>query len=130
MRYRYLRDPVFVTAFFLYWLNRLAIKPFTEVGFVHNHFNDFLCVPFFVPVVVFVARSCRLRTHDRPPEVHEIILPLLVWSIMFELVLPASPFWSRWAVGDPLDILWYSAGAFVASVLWTRQHTQAASKKV
>lgn len=125
MRYGYLRDPVFVSAFLLYWLNRLAIKPFTDVGFVHNHFNDFLCIPLFVPVVVFVARSCALRTHDRPPEVLEIFLPLLVWSIMFELVLPASPFWSQWAVGDPIDILWYSIGAFVASLCWTRQLKQA-----
>ena len=126
IRYGYLLDPVFVTAFSLYWINRFVIKPFTDSGFAHDHFNDFLCVPFLVPIVVFVARSCKLRTHDRPPEVHEILLPLLVWSVMFELILPASPFWSRWAVGDPIDILWYCIGALVASLFWTRQLKQAA----
>lgn len=126
MRYGYLRDPVFVSAFFLYWLNRFAIKPFTNAGFFHDYFNDFLCVPFFVPIVVSIARLCRLRNHDRPPEVHEIILPLLVWSIMFELMLPANRFWSRWATGDPIDVLWYSVGAFVASLCWARQRERAA----
>ncbi|HBE71276.1 MAG TPA: hypothetical protein DDW52_24275 [Planctomycetaceae bacterium] len=126
MRYGYLRDPVFVSAFSLYWINRFLVKPFTDSSFVHNHLNDFLCIPFFVPVVVFVARSCKLRPHDRPPEAHEILLPLLVWSVMFELILPAHSYWSRWAVGDPIDIVWYCIGAFVASLCWTRQLRRAA----
>lgn len=122
MPFRYLRDSLFLTAFCLYWFNRLVLKPLVPHGFLHNHFNDLLCIPFFVPIVVFVARVCRLRDHDRPPQAHEVLLPLMVWSIMFELYLPQHPFWSQWVVGDPYDVLWYCVGAMVASTWWRTRY--------
>ncbi|QDT27311.1 hypothetical protein Enr10x_26280 [Gimesia panareensis] len=118
MRFLYLRDPLFQTALVLYGVNRLLIKPLVTGGFFHNHFNDLLCVPLFVPIVVFVAHLCRARPHDGPPEPYEILLPLLVWSIQFELLYPQLSFWSRYVVGDPQDILWYCVGAAVSSLWW------------
>lgn len=118
MPFRYLRDPLFLTAFFLYWLNRFLIKPYSGIAFFHDHFNDLICIPLFVPIVVLFACICGLRNHDQPPQIHEILLPLMVWSIMFELLLPRDRFWSRWVVGDPFDVLWYCTGAFVASIWW------------
>jgi hypothetical protein len=120
MRFRYLRDPLFLAAFCLYGFNRFVIKPCTEIRFFHESFNDLICIPLFVPIVVLVARKCGLRNHDRPPETTEIVLPLIVWSIMFELLFPKDPFWSRWVTGDPYDVLWYCVGALVASLWWRR----------
>lgn len=123
MPFRYLRDPLCITAFALYWLNRFLVKPFTDATFIHHHFNDLICIPLFVPFVVLAARLCRFREHDQPPQIHEILLPLLVWSIMFELLLPKHPFWSRYVVGDPFDILWYTVGACIASTWWRHYYT-------
>jgi len=122
MRFLYLRDPLFIISFVLYWLNRWIIKPHSHSGFFHNHFNDLLCIPFFVPIIVFIARVCRVRDHNHAPQIHEILLPLFVWSLMFELILPQHPFWSQWVVGDPFDILCYCTGAFVASTWWRHQY--------
>ncbi len=122
MPFRYLRDPLCVTAFVLYWLNRFIIKPYSDVGFFRNYFNDLICIPLFVPVVLLLARVCGLRNHDQPPQIHEILLPLLVWSIMFELLLPRHQFWAQWVVGDPFNVLWYCTGAFIASNWWRRHY--------
>jgi protein-S-isoprenylcysteine O-methyltransferase Ste14 len=118
MPFRYLRDPLFLTALVLYLGNRFLVKPLVSGGFFHNHFNDLLCVPLFVPIVVFVAHLCRARPHEGAPEWYEILLPLLVWSIQFELIYPQLPFWSRWVTGDPQDILWYCVGAAISSLWW------------
>ncbi|QDT89602.1 hypothetical protein [Gimesia algae] len=118
MPFRYLRDPLFLTALGLYVGNRFLIKPLVTGGFFHNHFNDLLCIPLFVPVVLYFARLCRARPHDGPPTWYEILLPLLVWSIQFELIFPQLPFWSQWVTGDPLDILWYCVGAGISSLWW------------
>ncbi len=120
MRFLYLRDRLFLVSFCLYWVNRFFIKPFSDVPFFHESFNDLICIPVFVPVVVLIARMCGLRRHDQPPQIHEILLPLMVWSFMFEVLLPQDRFWSRWVTGDPFDVLWYCTGAFVASVWWRR----------
>ena len=122
MAFAYLRDPLFVTCFVLYWLNRLIIKRVPHPDFFHEYFNDLICIPFLVPLLLFVARSCRLRNHDGRPLVHEIIIPLLVWSILFEIVFPHHPFWSRWVTGDPYDILYYSIGACCAMFFWQRRY--------
>lgn len=122
MRFRYLRDRLFLVAFCLYWLNRSVIKPTSDVRFFHESFNDLICIPLFVPIVVMFARVCGLRKHDQPPQMLEILLPLIVWSIMFELLLPKDRFWSRWVTGDPYDVLWYCTGAFFASFWWRHQY--------
>ncbi len=125
MRFLYLRDPLFLASFMLYWSNRFVFKQCSGIRFFHNHFNDLICIPFFVPIVLFIARACRIRPHDHPPQVYEIYLSLIVWSIMFELWFPSLPFWSQWVVGDPLDVFWYCMGASIAS-LWWRFHYRSA----
>ncbi len=118
MPFAYLRDPLFLTCFALYWLNRVVVKPLPHPAFFHEHFNDLICIPFFVPILLFVARICRLRPHDGPPQAHEVVIPLVVWSILFEIVFPSHPFWSHWVTGDPYDILYYSIGACAALWFW------------
>ena len=118
MPFLFLRDPLFLFCLTLYGVNRLMIEPVTNLPFFHFYLNDLICIPFLVPLLISAQKRLKLRPHSLPPLAHEIILPLLVWSIMFEIVLPQHPYWSRWLSGDPYDILYYSLGAATAATFW------------
>lgn len=118
--FRYLRDPLFFCCFILYVANRLILKPAFEVAFLHRYLNDLICVPFLVPIMLFVLRRLQLRDHDRPPQIHEVVIPVLVWSIFFEILLPQHLYWSQWITGDPYDIFCYVIGGGIAYVYWNR----------
>lgn len=119
MRFGYLHDPLFLLSLALYAINRWLIKPHVEGGFFHSHLNDLICIPFLVPPMLFCARRLGLRHHDDIPQVHEIIVPLVIWSILFEIVYPRLPYWNRWATSDHRDILFYALGGLGATVLWS-----------
>ena len=63
-------------------------------------------------------RRIGLRWEDGPPRSYEILVPLLLWSAVFELWLPCMSLFRGRAFADPLDILAYTAGALVAAVFW------------
>lgn len=102
----------------VYFLNRFVLKRVWETGFVHDHLNDLICLPFWVPVMLWVERRTGLRGHDGPPEVVEIVIPLVAWAWVFEVLLPAAGWLGEWCVADERDILWYTAGAVAAGVFW------------
>ncbi len=118
MRFRYLRDPLFLACVVLYFVNRFLIKHLVADGFAHDHLNDLLCLPFWVPIMVFLMRQARLRPDDGPPRGAEILVPLLLWSAIFELCLPHVRHFTHLAVADPADILYYALGGLLASVVW------------
>jgi hypothetical protein len=120
----YLRDPLFLTAVTAYLSNRLLLEPFLRVTFFHSYVNDLISIPVLVPLMLFAARRLGLRSHDLPPLANEIIVPVIVWSILFEIVLPQSMFWRRWITGDPYDVLCYALGAMVASMWWQRFYSR------
>lgn len=122
MRFAYLKDPLFLFCVAAYFVNRLVFKRIWPDGFVHAHFNDLICIPFWVPIMLFGMRQLGLRRDDSPPAAHEIIIPLLLWSVLFEIILPLDPFWSAYTVADPMDVFWYCVGAFVAGVFWKRRY--------
>ena len=116
--YRYLRDPLFVFCFVLYFLNRLVIKPFLPNTFSRSYLNDVICIPFWVPIMLFLIRKVGLRRDDSPPRSYEILIPLLIWSYFFESVAPYTRQYRGLAFGDPADILCYGLGALVGAVFW------------
>jgi len=118
MRFRYLADPLFLGCLALYLLNRLMVKPLVSGGFFHDHLNDLICIPFWVPVMVFLLRKAGLRRDDGPPGADEILVPLVVWSAIFEMWLPRAGWFGHLAVADHMDILWYAIGALVAWAAW------------
>lgn len=85
---------------------------------MHNHFNDLICIPFWTPLMVWVARGLGLRTHDRRPEGFELLIPLAIWTFVFEVWLPQTELFRGRAVGDFRDVLWYTVGTFAASLFW------------
>ena len=128
MPFRYLRDPLFLFCVALYFVNRLILKPHFHHGiigdFVHGSLNDVICIPFWVPIMVWMMRVVRLRTTDAMPQPAEILIPLLLWSWFFELVLPFLGPFRRLAVCDPDDILCYTVGAIIAALFWRRYYVE------
>jgi hypothetical protein len=120
MSFRYLRDPLFLVCAAIYFVNRLLLKRHWGDGFVHDHLNDVICVPLFAPIAAWLGRALGARRHDMVPQPHELVVMVVAWSILFEVILPNDPYWSRWAHRDPDDILCYAAGAVVAQTLWNR----------
>src|SRR5262245_20174611 len=118
MRFQYLRDPLFLLCVATYFVNRYIFKAIWNGGFVHEHLNDLICIPFWVPIMLLAQRKLHLRDGDDCPQPSEIIIPLLLWSWVFEIILPQSALLGDSCVADPLDIMYYSIGAFLAAVCW------------
>lgn len=116
MRFRYLRDPLFLVCLATYFINRLVLKSVWQEGFVHEHLNDLICIPFWVPIMLFAQRRLGLRD-DSPPRPHELVIPLVLWSWVLEVILPAIALDGRF-VADHLDIVCYAIGALAAGVFW------------
>lgn len=118
MHFRYLLDPLFLSCVLLYFVNRLILKSIWQTGFVHEHLNDLICIPFWVPIMLWVERHLRLRRDDSPPDVIEVIIPLLIWSWVFEIILPRTEMFSHYCTADTWDIVYYSLGAVGATIVW------------
>jgi hypothetical protein len=71
--------------------------------------------------MLFVLRRLGLRTHDGRPGASEILVPLVVWSVAFEIILPSWLPFKGLAFADHLDVFFYTLGASFSAVFW-RQH--------
>jgi len=118
VRFRYLRDPLFLVCLATYFLNRYVLKSIWQSGFVHEHLNDLICIPFWVPIMLFVQRQLGLRDGDHSPRPGELVIALFVWSWTFEIILPATALLGDACVADHLDGLCYAVGALGAGVFW------------
>lgn len=117
-RFLYLRDPLFLACVATYFVNRFVFKNIWTTGFVHEHLNDLICIPFWVPIMIFTQRLVRLRGSDERPSAGELVIPLLLWSWIFEIILPRTRFMGQWCTADHLDILYYALGALLAAGFW------------
>ncbi len=118
MPFRYLKDPLFLFCFVLYFVNRWILKPYFPNEFSRCYLNDAICLPFWVPIMLFLMRKIGLRKHDSAPSGCELIIPLLLWSWVFELFLPRLELFRSLATSDYRDILCYTIGAAIAAVVW------------
>jgi hypothetical protein len=116
-RFLYLRDPLFLVGCAAYGINRCLVKPYVHTGFFHSHFNDLWLIPCALPPILWLHRRLGLRPHDNVPQISEILTHLVFWSVFFEWIGPK--FVPR-AIGDPLDVIAYAAGAAVAGLWWQR----------
>lgn len=120
MAFKYLRDPLFVCCFVLYFVNRWVLKPWLPNTFSQNYLNDLICIPFWVPIMLWMMRRLRMRTDDAPPRASEILIPLILWSAVFELWVPRLDSFRTLAFSDHVDILFYAIGALLAALFWKR----------
>jgi len=117
VRFLYLRDPLFLLCLVTYFVNRLLLKSIWTEGFVHEHLNDLICIPFWVPIMLFVQRRLGLRD-DEPPRPAELVIPLVLWSWVFEIILPAIDGLGDCFYADHLDVMYYAFGTLGAGVFW------------
>ena len=119
-RFRYLADPVFMASLIVYAVNRYVLKP-RHIGgwFTHGYLNDVLCLPMFVPVILYIQRIIGLRKHDADPRVWEIAQQFIIFTIMFQVIIPRFPRTFN-SAGDPYDIIAYFAGGVLAGAYWKR----------
>jgi hypothetical protein len=92
------------------------LEPGFAHGFFRSYVNDLICIPFWVPIMLWLIRRLGLREDDSPPQPWEILMPLVVWSVLFENALPR--FFPNVTVADPYDVLAYVTGAAVATLTW------------
>jgi hypothetical protein len=118
VRFGYLRDPLFLACVLTYFVNRWVFKSIWPSGFVHSHLNDLICIPFWVPPMLWAQRRLGLRDTDGPPRAAEVVIPLALWSWVFEVYLPATGVLGDLCVSDHLDILYYAVGALGAAAFW------------
>jgi hypothetical protein len=130
MRFQYLRDPLCLICIVLYGLNRWAFKPISDNWFLHSYLNDLICIPFWVPIMLGALRRLGLRSHDRIPQSYEVLIPLVIWSIVFEIFLPRLPTFTKFAVPDPNDIFFYTLGASLAWMFWSYWYREGAEEPV
>lgn len=113
--YRYLRDWLFIVSSFAYVLNRWVLAPALDSAFLSAYFDDLLLIPCGLPVFLWIQRKLGLRKVDEMPQLHEVLLHLVIWSVIAEVVVPIL---FSHAVSDPWDVVAYSSGAAVAYFWW------------
>jgi hypothetical protein len=119
LAFRYLKDPLFLACFSAYWLHRILSSCGMSTPLLRSYLNDAICIPFWIPIVLWVQRRLGVRRHDGPPQGHEVVIPLLILALVFEVILPATRAWSGLAAADPNDVLCYAAGGLGAAYFWT-----------
>ena len=118
MKFLYLRDPLFLVSLGLFALNRWVFKPNFEWPFLHSFFNDLLCLPVWVPLMLLLARKMGLRKHDDAPDALEILIPFVFWSLIFEGLMPKLQIGAKWGAGDPNDVFFYGLGGVLGWIFW------------
>ena len=119
IKFKYLLDPLFLFSLALYSINK---SPFLKFGFLScnfftYYFNDLLLVPVLVPIILFCSKAFKLRNVYSPPMFLEIIVPVAIWSIAFELI---GPFYFGKGTSDPLDVFVYCLGGLIGWLIWNQ----------
>jgi hypothetical protein len=89
-----------------------------KTNFFGSYFNDLICIPFWLPIVLLVTKYIGFRGHDEPPDWLELGFYVLLWSIIFEYVCPVYGKYFNYPVADPWDIVCYAIGAVIAWFFW------------
>ena len=100
-------------------MNKLSFLKFGfwRYKFCNYYLNDLLLVPVVVPIILFFSKILKIRDIYSPPKFLEIIVPLAMWSIAFELV---GPFYFGKGISDPFDVLAYFLGGLISWLIWNR----------
>ena len=116
--FRYVADPICIACLLIYPVNRFYLKPHHIGGwFTHGYLNDVMCLPLFLPMILFAQRQLGLRRHDGYPRWWEIGQHWAIFSVVFEVVLPRmGPAFDTTA--DPWDVVAYAAGGALAGAWW------------
>ncbi|HEY4329463.1 MAG TPA: hypothetical protein VGN88_06985 [Phycisphaerae bacterium] len=118
--FKYLADPVCIVALTSYAFDRFLLRPHgIQNAFTQSYLNDLLCLPLFVPIILYAQHLLGLRPHFSPPRLWEILHIWLVFSILFEVILPRFPTIFR-TTADPWDVVAYLTGGALGACAWCR----------
>jgi hypothetical protein len=117
--FAYLRDPLFLVCFAAYWLHKLLVVCGLSNDWLRAWLNDVICLPFWVPIILWAQRRLGLRTHDGPPAAIELVVPLVIFAGVFEVWLPSTRTFAGLAVPDPCDVLCYACGGLGSALFWS-----------
>jgi hypothetical protein len=116
----YLADPICIGSILIYMLTRWVLKPHHIGGcFVHGYLNDLICLPLFLPIILRAQSILGIRRHDLPPTLFEVLHNWVIFSVVFEVVLPRIPAFA--STGDPWDCVAYMVGGIAAYFWWNRR---------
>ena len=76
-----------------------------------------ICLPLFLPMILYAQRLLGLRRHDGYPRPWEIAQHWAIFSVVFEVVLPrmGNTFDTT---ADPWDVVAYAVGGAAAGAWW------------
>jgi len=118
-KFKYLLDPLFLLSLAIYFINKSSFleHEFWSCKFCNYYLNDLLLVPVLVPIILFFSRIFKFRNGYSPPMFLEIIVPLSIWSIAFELI---GPFYFGKGTSDPVDVFAYCLGGLTSWLIWNQ----------
>ena len=109
-----------VASLIVYPINRFYLKPHHIGGwFTHGYLNDVLCLPLFVPMILYVQYVLGVRKHRDFPRLWEVFQSFLAFTLVFQFITPRFPK-TFITAGDHYDIIAYFAGGLVACIYWSR----------
>ncbi len=68
--------------------------------------------------MLYLQQKMGLREDNTPPKPYEIIIPIIIWSWIFEVFLPLNSIMEQLAIADPDDIICYGLGGLIAGIIW------------
>ncbi|HEX5243833.1 MAG TPA: hypothetical protein VFW23_11275 [Tepidisphaeraceae bacterium] len=117
-KFHFFGDPICLASMIIYAVNRWYFKPHHIGGaFTQGYVNDLLCLPLFLPLILGVQRLIGLRKHDAPPRMWEVVQHAIIFSILFEVILPRYPRQFH-TTADPWDAVAYLVGGVCAWMGW------------
>lgn len=120
-KFRYFTDPVCIACLIIYPINRWYLKPHHIGGwFTHGYLNDVMCLPLFLPMILYAQRLVGLRPSDAFPKWWEILQHWAIFSIVFELILPTMPQLYK-HTHDPWNVVAYLIGGIIAGLIWRQE---------
>ena len=116
--FRYFADPICITCLIIYPINRWYLKPHHIGGwFTHGYLNDVMCLPLFLPIILYLQRLMRVRRHDGNPRLWEVLQHWVIFSVVFEVILPTMPK-AFTHTQDPWNVVAYLSGGVAAGIIW------------
>jgi len=117
MKFKYIFDPLFLFSITLYSINKCFFSGSENwnYAFCNYYLNDLLLVPVLVPIILFLSRILKFREYYSYPKYLEIVIPLVIWSVAFEII---GPFYFTKGTSDPIDVLVYCIGGLISWIIW------------
>ncbi|MFL5729784.1 MAG: magnesium citrate secondary transporter [Cytophagaceae bacterium] len=105
---RNLKDPYFLFFCFLFAANKVVELNGIFIPFIHSYMDDLICLPVLSTITLFVFREFIYGTDDYFFPLFYLITAVVMLTVVFEIILPAS---TKGHTADLWDILAYSLGA-------------------